>query len=628
MARTILERLRTPGAARARDALIYAAMVIAMIALSACSGGGGGDVADEDPIAGGNSGLLYVGLTDAEGDFVTYAVDVDSILLERANGTTVETLPLSTRVDFAELTEVTEFLSIATVPAGNYVAASIRLDFSEAQVVVQNETGVITEAEVVDEAGNPLAEYEVRLQLANTDIIRIAPGIPAAFSLDFDLDASNEIDRSVSPPIVTVSPLLLAQAELEEDREHRVRGVLAEASIDDSAFTLKVRPFKRRTGDFGRFTVNVDEETQYEVDGVGYTGAAGLEAVAALAENTPVVANGSISNRSMMADIVVAGSSVPWADDTVVKGVVTARNGDSLTIGGARVEFGDGRVDFGGSFEVLLGEATTVTAPGVDNADLNTDSISVGQRIVAFGEPSATDLVFDATDGRIVMQFSQFTAVVAQEAPLAAELGLYNGRRPGAYDFAGTGSAPELDADPDFYEIDTGALLLNDIELGDLIRVRGLVTPFGAAPEDFTARTVIDIETSRRAGELKVVWPADAPSATPFIATSPTTIDVDISESAEWLRVRGIPRFITNPLEMLTIAATDSGQGVYAVHVRGSGVVTTYRNFADLVDALNAELEAGNALRRINARVGYTGATDVLVSPRASFVFVVPGDAE
>ena len=145
--------------------------------------------------------------------------------------------------------------------------------------------------------------------------------------------------------------------------------------------------------------------------------------------------------------------------------------------------------------------------------------------------------------------------------------------------------------------------MLNDVELGDLIRVRGLVTPFGSAPEDFTARTVIDIETSRRAGELKVVWPGDAPSTTPFIATSPTTIDVDISESEEWLRVRGIPRFITNPLEMLTIAATESGEGVYAVHVRGSGVVTAYRNFADLVDALNAELEAGNALQRITARV-------------------------
>ena len=215
MFRTLTQRLHTAGAARARDALIYTAMLATVVFLSGCGGGSSGPVAD-DPTAGEDAGLLYVGLTDAEGDFVTYDVDVDSILLERANGTTVETLPLSTRVDFAELTEVTEFLNIATVPAGNYVAASIRLDFTDAQVVVQDDSGFITEADLVDEQGNPLGEYDVRLQLANSDTIRIRPGVPAAFSLDFDLDASNDIDRTVSPPVVTVSPLLLAQAELEE----------------------------------------------------------------------------------------------------------------------------------------------------------------------------------------------------------------------------------------------------------------------------------------------------------------------------------------------------------------------------------------------------------------------------
>ena len=85
--------------------------------------------------------------------------------------------------------------------------------------------------------------------------------------------------------------------------------------------------------------------------------------------------------------------------------------------------------------------------------------------------------------------------------------------------------------------------------------------------------------------------------------------------------MRGIPREFTNPLDALSLLAPASGQGAYAVGVRGSDMVSLYRNFEDLVAALSAELEAGSALHRINARVGYTGDTDGLITARASFIF-------
>lgn len=603
-----------------KDFLACVAIVASILMLSACGGSGGVSV-EEEPTAAAEEGLLYIGLTDAEGDFDTYAVDVLSIRLERANGTIVEALPLSTRVDFTELTQVTEFLNIATVPAGVYVSASIRMDFTDAQVIVQDDSGVLSEATLVDPDGAAISEYEVRLQLADSDFIRIAPGVPAAFSLDFDLDASNEIDLGVNPPQVTVSPMLLATAELEEDREHRVRGALEAVDEAEQSATLRVRPFFHRSGDFGRFVLNVDDETVYEIDGEGFTGADGLVALAALDVNAPVIANGAISERSMMADTIVAGSSVPWADETAVKGTVRARDGDTLTVGGVRVEFGDGSARFAGELTVLVGDDTVVSAPGVDSQTLNKDSISVGQRIVVFGEPT-DDQTLDASAGRVRMQYSNFSAVVNTASPLAADLFLLNGRRPIQFDFAGTGSSTEFDADPDNYEVDTGALTLTDVVAGDLVRVRGLVAPFASAPADFVARTVIDVSLSERAGELKVMWPTDAPSATPFISTSDSELKVDISDSREFLRVRGVPRALINPLDMLTIKATDTGTGAYAVHVRGSGEVTLYREFANAVEALNQALQDGAALQRIHARVRYTGITDDLESVRASFVLV------
>jgi hypothetical protein len=54
---------------------------------------------------------VVIALTDAEGDFASYTVDVLSLTLTTANGAVVETLPLSTRVDFARYTDLTEFLS-------------------------------------------------------------------------------------------------------------------------------------------------------------------------------------------------------------------------------------------------------------------------------------------------------------------------------------------------------------------------------------------------------------------------------------------------------------------------------------------------------------------------------------
>lgn len=595
------------------------------LTLTACGGGSSDTVTT--PVAGNDEGIVYIGLTDAEGDFDSYLVDVLSVALERADGTQVETLPLETRVDFTELTEVTEFLSIATVPAGNYVAASIRLDFADAQIIVQDDSGNLAEALAVDSAGQPLGEYSLRLSLANSDVIRIAPGIPAAFSLDFDLDASNRIDFAASPTQVIVEPFLMATATLEEDREHRVRGVLA--SVDEAAATatLIVRPFFHRAGNFGRFDVAVDDDTQYEIDGEGFTGSEGLAALAALDPRSPVVANGSVSlaERAIQADVVIAGSSVPWANANVVKGVVTARDGDVLSIRGGLIEFADGRVQFAGDLSVLVGTGTSVSAPGVDNAMLDANSISVGQRIIAFGDLGA-ERTLDSSDSRVVMLMSQFTAEVTQALPLAADLALFNGRRPGAFDFSGTGSTSEFDADPDFYEVDTGNLTLNGVDAGDLVRVRGLVNAFGAAPADFNARTVINLDSALRAGELTVQWPLDAPSATPFLSTAEDRLNVDISESREWLRVRGIPRPLTNPLEMLTLLATDSGEGAYAIAIRGSDVVTLYRNFADLVDGLNRALADGATLQRIHARVGYTGDSSELVSPRASFVFQPAGE--
>ena len=591
-------------------------LLLLMLINTGCGGGSSSSAAGASGSGGGiQSGELIVGLTDAEGDFITYEVDVLSLTFTRQNGDVVETLPLTTRVDFAELTEITEFLTVATVPEGTYTSVVISMDYSNHNILVEDAAGDAVLVTPVDVQGNPLTTVDTRLSLSTSDVVRISAGVPAAFSLDFDLLASNDVDLVTQT--VMVDSFLLATPELEHDREHRVRGVLDSVNTAENSFALKVRPFRHRTGQFGELTTHVDDNTQYEIDGVGFTGSEGLVALEQLAENTPVVAHGNISGSGVMADTVLAGSSVPWSDADVLVGVVAARTGDQLNLQGAHIEFADGGKGYRGTFTVNLSDDTSVSGFGLDASTLSKQSISVGQKVVMWGE-FVDDVTLNAQ--RVRMQLNQLTAEVVQASPLAVDLFHLNGRRGEFYNFSGTGVTSTEDADPDFYEIDTLSLSLPNE--GDLVRVRGIVNEFGAAPADYLARSVINVQTEMRGAKLLVAW-SDGISL-PFTSISDQHIAVDLSDARYALKVRGVPREFIDELTDIELNAPADGRGVYAVKVRGANEVHVYRNFSDLVDELLAQLDAGRVLHRISSQGGYNFNEVALTTARAGFTFSTP----
>ncbi len=598
---------------------------LALMSLMAACGGGSGGASAPEPLAAApeESGQLVIGLTDAEGDFGSYTVDVLALRLFREDGSIVEALPLETRVDFAELTEVTELLTVATVPVGRYASAELDLDFSNADILVQLADGSLAAADVLDETGAALERATVGLMLMDDAAIRIRPGVPAAFSLDFDLDASNSIDLTPTPPTVTVSPFLLASAELESDRSHRLRGVLEAVSEVDETVTVNVRPFRHRRGTFGELSFAVSDATLYEIDGVGYTGAAGLAALAAMTGSTaevPLVAAGMIDAGTLQAETVLAGSSVPWTDQDVAGGVLKARSGDTLTLSGVLVEYADGIVARRDTITVTVGADTGVTALGLDNALLDADSLSVGQRVLAFGD-LVDDMTLDASGGHVRMVVSSLTGDVLSlaepDADLVLDLDFLNGRRPGAYDFSGTGVTAVDDADPERYEVATATLSLANLVTGDFVRVRGHVSPYGSAPADFLALSILDLSLDMRAGSLKAFWPE--PDAAAIATVSTERISLDLSQARAVLKLKGVPRDLRDAIDLL---APESGRGVYAVTVRGAGQIHLYRSFSDLAEEVLAQLSAGNVLKRVGAHGRYNALDDALVTGRLSLEFV------
>ena len=450
-------------------------------------------------------------------------MDVVSLSLRKANGTVVQALPTRQRVDFAGLVDLTELVTAATIPNGTYVSASIRLDYANADVSVEV-NGAPVAATVVDGNGQPLGVVDLDLMLDNRNHVTIAPGVPALLQLDFDLAASHEVDISSVPAIAIAQPFIVATIEPVEDKELRVRGPLVSVDTNASSYVVDLRPFNDPSSRLGRFTVHTDASTAFEIDGVEYEGAAGLATLAGKAAGTPTVAAGvlDVAARSFTASDVLAGDSVPGARFDVVIGNVIARAGDLLTVRGGTVIRRDGSVHFlRGDIDVLLGPNTIVTRDGGGRNLLRPGAISVGQRIHAYGDVTATptvdSLTLDATAGRVRMKLTHLSGSVVSALPGQVTLDLFSidGRRPSIFDFAGTGASAWTDADPDNYEVATGVLDVLGLTPDSPARVFGFVTPFGLAPPDFVGRTVVDVSLLR--AELGVGWGASG-TAAPFLS--------------------------------------------------------------------------------------------------------------
>ena len=598
---------------------------VALLSFAGCGGGGGSAAAPapsgqapsgQAPVQ--DNGELLFAITDAEGDFVSYLVDVVSIELKRTNGDIVNVLPTRTRIDFTQLAELTELLSVASVPVGNYDKVSLRLDYTNAEVMVQNAAGVPVAANLKDVNGNAVTTLDVELELTGNDIIRITPRSLRAMSLDFDLDASNTVDLSTNPPTVRVEPVLLATSELEANREHRVRGLLDTVVQADGKVTLKVRPFRHRTGSFGSTTFTMTTDADYEIDGDSLEGSAGLAALAGKPKDTPVVAHAFVRDGALRADRLLAGTSVPWANVEVAHGVVTARGSDRLTLSGVAISTREGRFEFRRNVTVLVGNDTAVSAPGLTTEDLDQLSVSVGQRVVVSGNLT-TDNNLDASTGRMHMQMNRVAGQVVSADPLVVDLEFLNGRRPAVFNFAGTGVSTGDDANPDRYEIRTGNGIDDDLTAGDFIQVHGLVNRFGFAPWDFLARSVTEVDTDNRGAGVKIGWQDG--SATPFLSSMPTRLALDLSAAHAALELGGRGRDHESDLEELALVAPADGRGVYAVIKRGDDKATLFRDFGAMVEAVVAQLNTGAKLHRITAQGRYTADDAELATVRASFVF-------
>ncbi|WP_138440663.1 DUF4382 domain-containing protein [Marinobacter alexandrii] len=582
---------------------LWAFLFLGSVLLTAC--GGGSDSSSSE------TGELQLMLTDAEEDFLTYQVTLQQVQLERRDGTTVNVLPLATEVDFVQYQDLNEVFAVMSIPAGRYESVTLSMDYTDAEIVIQDDTGTSYMADVVDGDGQPVTTLDVDLDLGDGDTINIRPGRLARLTLDLDLAASNHI-VSFEPALVEVEPFIMARAIVDEDREHRVRGLLKRVDEAGSSISLNVRPLRLRRGGFGDFTFQVDNDTLYEIDGTEYSGDTGLSAMAALATDTPVVAFGEYDARldGQLASHVIAGSSVAWSGKDVLKGVVRARNGNTLTIGGAVVEPDDQAAAFLTEITLMVDSETPVT--GYRLGDATIDNLSVGQRILALGQFKSDqfeDDQFDATDGLVRMKLNRIVGQVNAPMPLALDLAWINRRPVARYDFAGTGMSDVEDADPANYEIDTATLDTSGITTDEWIQVRGYPTAFGSAPEDFDAVSVINPSLESAIAKFVAHWEEGVAGG---VTVQGNDLVLDTANARSYLHLRGLPAVVTAQFELTSITG-DTNEGRFALLTRGEGI-RLYRNYIDFVTAVSAKLNAGHTVRHLSASGSYSDSSERMVA--------------
>jgi hypothetical protein len=588
-------------------------------------------------------GTPVVTLSDTSGDFATYRVTLDSISLTDSNGAVVTpfllTAPEPGNVDLAALTDLTELLEVPALPAATYKSATLTLDYTTASIWV-NVNGQAVAATPVSSGGTALLTDSVTITFDPSNPLVITQGVSTRLAIDFNLAASNSINTATSPPTVTVRPFVVMTPAPADATVMRVRGLFVTAQSGSSNFIMNVRPLTDLTLALGAVTVSTTPQTYFNINGVTYIGAAGLNALAPLPENTIIAAYGTLGDLSgitpgFQATSVYVGTSLESPIAEHITGVVSARSGNTLTVHGATllsppipgVNY-DYTASYANNATVTIGSATIVSEDGVAASGLTPAALSVGQQLDVSGQATvdtAGNISLDATMSQLGSQarlaptriWGTLNSATAGSASLdVLSLGNF---APAGFNFAGTGTTA---ANPSAYAVNTGPLNESATAAGTLLQVDGIVNPFGSAPPDFTASAITAGTATEQ--QLVVEW-INGGATAPFISDSTAGLVVDLNNAALGTihEIRTGPATLdlkTLPASpLITTVGADQSKLQLAV---GSATLTTgvsvFNSISGFATAVSATFNGTNKIYRLVASGQYNSVTNTFVASRIS----------
>ncbi|HTD74610.1 MAG TPA: hypothetical protein VK652_13860 [Steroidobacteraceae bacterium] len=494
--------------------------------------------------------------SDDSGQFASYIVTVDSVILVGKADGAISAIAVPETVDFTKLTDLSELWATASVPVDTYTQAIITLDYTSAQIsVIVN--GAPVKVNVVDPSGVVPTTVAVTVNFDTANQLILQPTFATSNALrlavNYDMFASNSVDLTASPPKLTVKPFMTVSTAASDNKLIRVRGPLINSSVNSGTYTVVVRPFFDEVNSLGTNTLFNDANTVYTLSGQTFVGAPGLQALsqtsagstvaAAFTKFEPTPSPGTgINAGSFHSVYVVAGGTLEDFFTYGLEGDVIARSGNTLTLRGATLFANAAQlVQYENlDSQVTIGPGTLVTADGLATlGPLDFNSIAVGQHITARGIYSLSaagvtqlDSTGSSTDtGSVRIQSTELFGSLTSSASGSLQMNLQGIENwpVSAYNFAGNGVSPAQDPTAANFVVNTGALTLPTLAAGDPVWVDGYVSRFGSGPPDFLAQSV-QAEPSVLA-TLAVAWTGSG-TAAPFATLTSTSLSIDRANAA------------------------------------------------------------------------------------------------
>jgi hypothetical protein len=552
-------RARENSSARNGLRFLMRAMATLVVALFASSCGNGIFLV----------GTPVITLTAQRGHFLSYIVSIDEIELTRKDGTVIQLPIVSQRVDLANLGNFAQLLGAPALGIGTYVSATFFIDYSAAQVYVDN-GGAALGATLTDAstAATPTVDT-ITVKFDPNNPLVISNQVSSTVNFNIDLDASNSINyagATTTVPVV-VHPMATVIANPTYTQPVFARGLFVYVNNNKGQFTFNSRPLHDiNNSAVGAVTATPSATTYWNINGVTYTGADGLNALAKLLDQNgelqiaavgPAPGSGVATWSDLSGDTpiftptqVYVGTSLESAlqDHIVgwVSGISTSGGTSTLTVQNAALADRIGDLGFSNTATVTVGSSTIVSIDGVNPATPpSLSNISVGQLIDVSGQVTDATNTFnptslDATGGQVRLQPTSIWGTLVSGTTNSANIDLQwiQGLEVTSsnINFTGTG-ANGANATAANYEVSTatttgGATDESTTAANTLLNIVGLANTFGAGPPYFNATTVTPATSLPQRLILEYTEAASSAGSTaPFSSISGTALVVNLADA-------------------------------------------------------------------------------------------------